>query len=78
MSFEISGVYPNPFVNYTGLQFYLHQPADVTCSVYALSGALVFQKYIGFKSRGLYFEKFDLSSLAAGEYLISRKLIKQP
>ncbi len=87
MSFEISGVYPNPFVNYTGLQFYLHQPADVTCSVYALSGALVFQKYIGFKSRGFYFEKFDLSSLAAGEYLISlssgdesisRKLIKQP
>ena len=84
-NFEITGVYPNPFINYTGIQYYLYQHANISFSIYDLNGQLVFQKNIGDKVRGFYFEKFDLSALAVGEYIltlqtgneiISRKLIK--
>jgi hypothetical protein len=84
-AFEITGVYPNPFVNYTGIQYYLYEAAAVQVSVYNLIGEKVFEKEIGFKNRGFYFEKFDLSALPIGEYIltlhtgyetISRKLFK--
>jgi len=84
-NFEITGVYPNPFVNYTGIQYYLYENATISVNIYNTNGLLVFQKELGNKSRGFYFEKFDLSNLSTGEYIlsintsdesISRKLIK--
>ncbi len=84
-SFEITGVYPNPFINYTGIQYYLYQNSTVYINIYDVLGEQVFQKELGNKQRGFYFEKFDLSNLSAGEYIltlnttndiISRKLIK--
>ena len=84
-AFEITGVYPNPFVNYTGIQYYLYESTAVQVTVYNLTGEKVFEKEIGFKNRGFYFEKFDLSALPIGEYIltlntgnetISRKLFK--
>lgn len=84
-TFEITGVYPNPFVNFTGIQYYLYQNSIVNINVYNVAGEQVFHKELGNKARGFYFEKFDLSALPIGEYIItlnsfdeviSRKLIK--
>lgn len=84
-NFEITGVYPNPFINFTGIQYYLYKNAELVINVYDIEGQLVYQKNIGAKSSGYYFEKFDLSSLATGEYIlnlqtdtevISRKIFK--
>jgi hypothetical protein len=72
-------------VNYTGIQYYLYEATAVQVTVYNLTGEKVFEKEIGFKNRGFYFEKFDLSALPIGEYIltlntgnetISRKLFK--
>lgn len=85
VNFEITGVYPNPFINYTGIQYYLYQGSAVSVAIYSISGEKVFEKEIGFKTRGFYFDKFDVSMLPLGEYVItlnasdetiSRRLIK--
>lgn len=82
---EVTGVYPNPFINYTGVQYYLYTADQLRVSVYNLNGAEVYQQDLGMRQRGLQFDKFDLSALPAGEYLLSiqtssgsitRKLIK--
>ena len=84
-SLEITGVYPNPFINYTGIQYYLQNNSLISVLVYSIDGEIVFKKELGNQSRGFYFEKFDLSFLSSGEYIltlqtdneiISRKLIK--
>lgn len=85
-NFEITGVYPNPFINFTGIQYYLYENTNVVINIYDITGQLVYQKNIGTKFRGYYFEKFDLSDLINGEYIltlqagsdiISRKIIKR-
>lgn len=71
LSMEITGVYPNPFVNYTGIQYFLEQGADATVTIYDLAGQTVYQKELGYKSRGFYFDKFDVSALPAGNYILT-------
>ncbi len=82
---EITGVYPNPFINYTGIQFSTTTTASLAVYIYSAVGQLIFYKDLGTRSKGVYFEKFDLGDLPNGNYvlnlyngtdLISRKIFK--
>lgn len=82
---EITGVYPNPFINYTGIQYAVSTSSAIYVYVYNNAGQLVFYKDLGIKNKGVYFEKFDLGDLPNGNYilnlfngidLISRKISK--
>jgi alkaline phosphatase D len=82
---EITGVYPNPFINYTGIQYAVSTSSTLYVYVYNNAGQLVFYKDLGIKNKGVYFEKFDLGDLPNGNYilnlfngidLISRKISK--
>lgn len=68
---EITGVYPNPFSSYTGIQYATNQSTPLTVSIFNALGQLVYYKELGVKAKGVYFEKFDLGNLSKGEYLLS-------
>jgi alkaline phosphatase D len=67
---EITGVYPNPFTQFTGIQFATAKTASLNVYVYNSVGQLVFAKDLGLKPKGVYFERFDLDALPKGQYVL--------
>ncbi|MFN8283001.1 MAG: alkaline phosphatase D family protein [Chitinophagales bacterium] len=68
---EITGVYPNPFINTTGIQFSTVKNSELTVYIYNQLGQLVFTKTLGNRPKGVYFEKFDIGDLPNGTYYLS-------
>lgn len=67
---EITGVYPNPFTQYAGIQFATAKSADLKILIYNTVGQLVYVKELGERPKGVYFERFDLSFLPKGQYVL--------
>ncbi|MBK9330616.1 MAG: alkaline phosphatase D family protein [Sphingobacteriales bacterium] len=67
---EITAVYPNPFINYTGIQFSTNRSANLNIYVYSATGQLVYVKDLGSRPKGVYFEKLDIADLPKGQYVV--------
>jgi hypothetical protein len=67
-SFSLSQNYPNPFNPVTTIRYSLDKTADVTISVYSITGKLVETLYTGNKPAGQYSITWNASNLASGVY----------
>lgn len=70
LSFELAGVYPNPFNPTTVVRFVLPATSPVELAVYNLSGQLVRRLDAGTLPAGSHMVSLDLSGQAAGLYLL--------
>lgn len=68
--FSLGQNYPNPFNPSTSIEFSLTEAAEITLSIYALTGELITDiiKSSSYSS-GVYKVSFDASSLASGMYI---------
>jgi alkaline phosphatase D len=66
----ITGAYPNPFTDVTGLQFYVKEARNLTMRLIDLNGRVVSERILGLRTQGLYFETIAAGSLPAGTYLL--------
>jgi hypothetical protein len=67
--FTISSAYPNPFNPTTTLTYSLPAAAEVTLSIYDISGRLLTTLVDGYRDAGIHEVLFDASGLASGIYL---------
>lgn len=83
-TFSLSQNYPNPFNPTTNIEYELPQAAEVTLSVYSLTGQQVATLANGYQNAGSHSVTFDgagLSSgvyiyrITAGEWVLSRKML---
>ncbi|TKJ41299.1 hypothetical protein CEE37_06435 [candidate division LCP-89 bacterium B3_LCP] len=68
-SFDVVGVYPNPFNPTTVLSYKLPDASLVKLSVYDISGRLVTELVNGWRDAGVHEVTFDGSDLASGIYI---------
>ena len=54
MKYNLYQNYPNPFNPETWIPFQLHQPADVSVTIYDAVGTMVREISVGFRSAGSY------------------------
>lgn len=66
----IVGAYPNPFIEQTGLQFYVPEPREIILRLTDLSGKVVSERNLGIRTQGLYYEKIQAGSLPQGSYIL--------
>jgi alkaline phosphatase D len=66
----IVGAYPNPFIEQTGLQFYVPEPREIILRLTDLSGKVVAERNLGIRTQGLYYEKIQAGSLPQGSYIL--------
>jgi hypothetical protein len=66
-------VYPNPFVDYTNVEFEVLAKEEVEIQVVHTSGALLVSKNSGMLEKGKYAIKLELSTLVPGSYFIKIK-----
>ncbi len=69
LTFALRQNYPNPFNPSTGIQYSLAESANVTLSVYTITGQLVATLVNEVKPAGVYNVSFDASRLASGVYV---------
>lgn len=67
--FALMQNYPNPFNPQTVITYSLKEPANVTLSVYDISGSLVGRLVDGYKSEGYHEAVFDAKNLGSGVYI---------
>jgi len=68
-AFDVLGAYPNPFNPTTTIRFALPEAANVTLTVYDLSGKVAATLVDGWIEMGEHQASFDASGLASGIYL---------
>ncbi len=73
-AYELSQNYPNPFNPTTKIDFNLPHDANVSISVYDVSGKIVLYLLNGYKPAGYYTVKFDAVDLSGGVYFCRMKL----
>lgn len=69
----LKGAYPNPFNPSTTISFILPEAAQVTLTVYDISGRLVQSLVDGWRDAGAHDVSFNASHLVSGVYLYSLK-----
>lgn len=84
-SFDVLGVYPNPFRIFVALEAHLFEPGEARVSVYDSKAAVVFERDYGKLPRGRSLLRLELPDLPAGSYeavlkcanaRVSRRIIK--
>jgi len=70
---EVIGVYPNPFINHFGLQYYVMEKADYSLQLVDVTGRVVYTKDMGERDKGLQFDNFEGLNLPSGNYSIILK-----
>ncbi len=69
LAFKLNNNYPNPFNPSTNISYELPQSANVTITVFDITGRKVAEINEGRKTAGYYNYSFDASSLASGMYI---------
>ena len=64
-------IYPNPSVDEIAIQYYLYEPSKVELKITDISGKTVFTQTENQTQNGLFKTEANLSSMAAGTYLVS-------
>ncbi len=81
----VLGTYPNPFVDYSVVQFYNEKNSDVTINVVDVTGKVVSTDFFENVTPGLHIHGIDLKNTSEGSYFLSiqtkdytvtRKLVK--
>ncbi|GJQ31298.1 MAG: hypothetical protein HBSAPP04_01370 [Ignavibacteriaceae bacterium] len=67
--FALMQNYPNPFNPQTVITYSIKEPANVTLSVYDVSGSLIGRLVDGYRSEGYHEAVFDAKNLASGVYI---------
>ncbi|MCB0507101.1 MAG: alkaline phosphatase D family protein [Chitinophagales bacterium] len=68
---EVMSIYPNPTQHYLQFQYFVKNPSDITVAIFDVAGNKVAESKLGSTSNGLNVDGIDISSLAAGSYIIS-------
>ncbi|MBU0519012.1 T9SS type A sorting domain-containing protein [bacterium] len=68
-TYEVVGVYPNPFNPTTTIGFALPQAEQVSLTVYDVNGRLVNTLVDGYRSAGFHEVTFDAADMASGMYI---------
>lgn len=66
----ILGTYPNPFVEFSIVQFYLDKASDVNIKVVDISGKTIYRSGFEKVSAGLHIHGIDLKNTAEGTYFL--------
>ena len=66
--------YPNPFITTTTFEYTVPEDQEVELSVYNTLGKVVFSYGKAYRTKGIYTENFDATSLPAGIYFYTLKL----
>jgi hypothetical protein len=64
-------VYPNPMNESGTISFKLRENVETTIKIYSLTGSLVKEIQLGMTTKGEHKERFDVSTLSIGSYVIS-------
>ncbi|MCO5231158.1 MAG: alkaline phosphatase D family protein [Chitinophagales bacterium] len=65
------GAYPNPFIATIGLQYYIDKPSNLSLQIFDMSGRIVFEKNLGNRGTGLYYDAVDAGFLPVGQYRVN-------
>ncbi|MCO5233929.1 MAG: alkaline phosphatase D family protein [Chitinophagales bacterium] len=65
------GAYPNPFIATVGLQYYVDKVSNIQLQIFDMSGRIVFEKDLGNRGRGLYYDTVEAGFLPIGQYRIN-------